>query len=224
MKCKKVVKLIPEHLDDTLESPVYQEIEKHLESCDSCRKEIPAYQKTIQIASSLPVEYPSKEVWDNFVPELLSKIEESSEKRTPLLKWQFIKQHAWQFAGGAAASIVIIAAIVAVVFNSFLFVPKPQQNEPKTVREVIAANLIINNMPIEQINKAIESIGYSITTDANQMCIDEIIAMSEEESSPDAMDIANVIVTEIDSSELDYDYKLLEAIAYLEEYNTSKGK
>ena len=222
MECKKVIEFIPEYLDGTLEFSKYQEIESHLENCDSCKKEVNAYQKTIQLASNLPIEYPSPEVWDNFVPELLSKIEKSSEKRgLPLLKWQFIRQHSWQFAGMA----VSIAIIVAIVFNNFLFVNKPQ-NEPQTVREVIAENLIGNNVSIKQIDKAIQSIDNPIIVIANQVIYmdDNTITTSEKEGLPDTMDIANAMATEIDSSDLDYDYNLSETIAYLEEYHGSKGK
>lgn len=220
MKCKRVIRFIPEYLEGTLESSKVWEFESHLRSCDSCEKEFYVYQKTIQLSSSLPVEYPSEEVWDNFVPELLSKIEESSEKQTLPLDWQFIRKYAWQLAG----AVISIAIIVAIVLTNFLFVTQPQ-DEPKTVREVIAENLITNNVSIKQIDQIIESTSYPVTIDGNMaMYVDEMNRISEDSSQLDAMDIANVIVTEIDSSELDYDYKLLEAIAYIEEYSMSKGE
>jgi len=217
MECKKVTQLILDYLDGTLKSSKCREIEEHLESCNLCRKEIAAYQKTIQLAGSLPVEYPSAEVWNNFIPELLSKIDKPSE-RQGFINWQFWKRHTWQFAG-VAVSIVIIAAIV---LNNFVSVTKPQI-EPTTVREVIAENLV-ENISMEQIDQAIESIDYPVFTVTNEMCVDEILAMSEEKSVPDAIGIANVLVTEIDSDELSGDYELLEAIAYLEEYNLSRGE
>lgn len=220
MKCQKVVKFIPEYLEDAVASSISQEIEKHLENCDSCRKELHAYQKTIQLSSSLPVEYPSKEKWNNFVPELLSKIEDSSEKPILPFSWQFIWRHAWQFAG----VVVSIAIIVAVVFNNSLFVVRQPQNEPKTVEEVISESFV-SNISVEQIDKAIQSINYPVTSGRNMIMIyDEINKISVEESPPEATDIANAMAIEIDSSQLNYDSKLVEAIAYIEEYSMSKGE
>lgn len=219
MECEKVISFIPEYLEDTLESSKYRKVESHLKECNSCCEDLRAYRKTMRLTSNLSVEYPSKEKWDNFVPELLKKIEKLSEKRTSSLNWwHFIRQYSWQF-GTAAISIAII---VTIIFSNFLFVSQPQ-NEPETVKEVIAENLINNNVSTRQIDQAIKSIDYPVAVGGNKlMYIDEIFAVYEEETPMDGMDIANAIVTEIDSSQLDYDYKLLEAIAYIEKHSISK--
>jgi len=216
MKCKDVIELAHDYLEDTLELNQSLQVEKHLDSCNKCKKEIAALQKSIELASSLPIEYPSMAVWNNFVPELLSKIEKSSEKSSFLANWQFLKGYRWKIAGAAISFVFILA----IVFNNFLLISKPQKT-PKTPKEVIAENLINNNLSIEKVDKAIKSIDYTIETE--HIYLNELINIpSEKEESPDAIDIANVIITEIEQTGLEDDYKLLEAIAYLEEYQLLK--
>ena len=57
MKCKKVQKLLPEYLEDTLTESKATFADEHIQNCDACRRELSAFGKTIRLASSIQVEY-----------------------------------------------------------------------------------------------------------------------------------------------------------------------
>lgn len=88
MECKKVQKLLPEYLEDTLTESKLMLVDEHLHNCDACRRELRALEKTIRLAGNIPVEYPQPELWENFVPILHARIaQQKSEARRSPIRW-----------------------------------------------------------------------------------------------------------------------------------------
>ncbi|ADD02088.1 putative transmembrane anti-sigma factor [Thermoanaerobacter mathranii subsp. mathranii str. A3] len=54
MECEKVLELIPQYVDDELDKTQKEELEKHLESCESCKKEYYLQKKIIKSLKNMP--------------------------------------------------------------------------------------------------------------------------------------------------------------------------
>jgi hypothetical protein len=117
MKCQSAEKLLLEYIEDTLSPKQVGLLEVHLGDCSHCRTEMEALEKTIRLASSLPVEYPAPEKWVAFLPELWMKVEqETSAESPPRFFWS--RQHAWKFAGAMCVLTLSLGLWVASLFKT----------------------------------------------------------------------------------------------------------
>jgi anti-sigma factor RsiW len=51
MKCRELIEIIDDYLDDALAPDIAQELERHLEECAPCRAYIATYRKTSRIGA-----------------------------------------------------------------------------------------------------------------------------------------------------------------------------
>ena len=73
MRCKPAEKLLLDFIEGTLPPKRKGQLENHLGKCPHCQKVLVGFEKTLQLAGSLQVNYPPAAVWEDFWPKLRSK-------------------------------------------------------------------------------------------------------------------------------------------------------
>lgn len=95
MKCKPAEQLMLDYIEGTLLPKKKDRLEIHLGACPHCQKVLVDYEKTLQLAGSLPVKYPSPDAWGNFWQKLKSKISQDVSNDEPV----WLIAHKWKIAG-----------------------------------------------------------------------------------------------------------------------------
>lgn len=114
MKCKSVEQRLPAYIEETLSPKQVNLIESHLHSCPDCQQELKGLERTIRLASSVPITYPAPELWAAFWPQLRMKIErESADGSNGFSRW--MHEHAWQLASGVC--LLAFLASLSVLLN-----------------------------------------------------------------------------------------------------------
>lgn len=90
MECKKILEEMSSYLDNQVDEKEKVEIEKHIQSCVSCRKGLEELKLTLSQIHSLK----KKEIPLYYHSQLMSKVSQLSEKRVPIwifnLNWQSV--------------------------------------------------------------------------------------------------------------------------------------
>ncbi len=73
--CTKMHDLMSGYLDDELDDADTERLEGHLETCADCRREFEEMTLIVSGASTLSVEDPPEEVWDEFLENVYNRIE-----------------------------------------------------------------------------------------------------------------------------------------------------
>lgn len=117
-KCDEIKARLADHAVGLLEGRERAEVERHLEGCAACQRELRALQRTGTLLNALPPEEPPPGLWDAVRREI-----EPAPAREPARApwWELFRLPRLAYAAAAAA--VIVAAIV--VF-------RPQQPLPIT--------------------------------------------------------------------------------------------
>lgn len=114
MKCKSVERRLPAYIEGTLSPKRVSLIESHLHSCSHCQQELKGFERTIRLASNVPMTYPAPELWAAFWPQLRMKIErESADGTNGFSRW--IHEHAWQLASGVC--LLAFLTTLSVLLN-----------------------------------------------------------------------------------------------------------
>lgn len=152
MKCKKVQKLIPEYLEDTLTESKSMLVDEHLHNCDACRRELRAIEKTIRLASNMQVEYPQPELWENFVPILHARIaQQKAEERKKPTGWFA----SLRFASYGVAALIFIGFLALGM--SIMISDNRSEASPLDIETIIAIGLINDTLAM-QFEKAYNSV------------------------------------------------------------------
>jgi len=177
MKCKKVQKLLPEYLEDTLTEKTSTLLYEHLQNCDACRRELHAFEKTIQLASNIQVEYPPPELWENFVPILHARIvQKEAEERKISIGWF----SPLRLASYGVAALILMGFLALGI--SRMISNNRSEASPLSIPEAIIAELMDDNLAeqVEEAHIAVTTegpIAYEIsdahTTEADDMPIAE---------------------------------------------------
>ena len=108
MKCKSAEQLLLDYIEGTLSSGQMDRLELHLASCSHCQQELQAFEKTIHLASSLPIKYPSPEAWENFWPRLQAKIEQNPPvEKDRILLW--LRAYRWKIASVVCFLVILLS-------------------------------------------------------------------------------------------------------------------
>ncbi len=102
MKCSDVRENLSLYIDGELEKLEAEEIEKHFESCDDCKKEMLFFKDMINAVGSIE----EKELPQNFHSDMMQKIE-NEEKRQ-----YFFKRGVFSKMTTIAAGVVVIMCVV----------------------------------------------------------------------------------------------------------------
>lgn len=106
-KCEKILNQIYDHIDKQLSTEEEAAFKKHIEECESCKKELEETKSTIKIVNSLKlIEIPAPDI--NFSSEVISKIKKENAKNN-VTRINFLKP--------IAAGIVILGVVAITVIN-----------------------------------------------------------------------------------------------------------
>ena len=110
MECNKFRELIFEYLDGELDDNTVKEFEKHMKSCENCKKELDAYKKIIESVGEMPME----ELPNGYCGRLHEKlnvaaVESKRKKRNNIFK----------FVGIAACFFVVAIGMLATGIIGF---------------------------------------------------------------------------------------------------------
>ncbi len=112
MRCKTVQKRLPAYLERLLSVKAHDALEEHLSDCPTCRQELAIYQKTLELASRLEVEYPPPEAWENFLPRLYARIDAEEQRTSQLSRWRTWAHQPYLRATATLACLVLTALLV----------------------------------------------------------------------------------------------------------------
>jgi len=214
MKCKKVQKLLPEYLEGILSADKSNIVQNHIHNCNACRKEFRAFEQAINIASSLPVEYPPPDIWEAFVPMLRLRIASEMGKKShrqilfPRLK----------LVGTTVTALIILGFLI---LGGYRILSDKTQTEILPSLDVVVAKMLINDAQAEQLER-IDAIIATVETPLYYDHIpnedlEEYTMPRDEEKVYDLLDslINNIEITEIIDVNRFADDELMDAIAYL---------
>ena len=195
MKCKLVEKLIPAYIEGTLSSKRSQQLELHIDDCPHCQKELQIFEETIHHASSVPVEYPTPEIWKAFWPTLRVRISQSQtfeEDRVPL----WVRRHGWKMAGVAC----VLALLVSLWGLSSNRLFKASTDNPTF--DALISSSFMPEIPVEQlrqqVNHELQRLDVPLVWDDRRSLIDEIRTPNSEASTDLVNQWFHVITSEID--------------------------
>lgn len=77
MICKKIVELLPRFIENDFSSIEYDEIVRHLDECERCRKEYEAMKRLIDHLENMPL----LNVPQSFKESVMKNIKEKKEKK-----------------------------------------------------------------------------------------------------------------------------------------------
>jgi hypothetical protein len=96
MKCEEVQRELTDYIDNILDAPVREEIEKHLGSCEKCMDEYRELQTVINSMEAYELKMPDESLRENFNIMLQSEIDklnaiksrpENSAKKSLIISW-----------------------------------------------------------------------------------------------------------------------------------------
>jgi len=102
--CKEILNMIPLYLDNELSAEDADNVRRHIESCDCCKKEAEFLASLMKTASSLEETAPSVDFHKNLMKKALDIKNENRRKRILLLR---------RYGIGAASAAVVVLCFVA---------------------------------------------------------------------------------------------------------------
>ncbi len=87
MRCEEVREILPEYSVGALKRRKVRDVERHLEICPDCRRELAALRKVGEMVESLPLEKPPADIWDS----IAVRIEAESQARGEVLWRRWLK-------------------------------------------------------------------------------------------------------------------------------------
>ena len=133
MNCKKIKKLLQLYIDEALTFGEKQIVEKHLDTCPTCRAELKSLSALLRLIKSLPeVSTPP-----DFTEKLMLKISqiEEEERERVIPAWQISLKNLWSTPRYRYSLVSILTVAVFCVFT-FVFIFHPSLLPGK--REVLA--------------------------------------------------------------------------------------
>jgi len=129
MNCQVCRKFLSLFIDFPLPDKQHAQIEKHLNDCEDCRKELKALSNTINLVQQIP---PSP-MPEDFLPRLRARLQsESSHPR----EWRLWNPWAW--GPVAAAAMILLTLVLYQPFNDF---PLPQDEHVSIIPPAPAAKV-----------------------------------------------------------------------------------
>lgn len=134
MKCAKVVKLLVDYLEGSLDEPTRKIVDQHLSVCENCAAELASLRSYFNELGSLEeVTAP-----DNLLEKVHARLERRIDLRS-LIRWLFIPFHIKIPLELAATAIVILLVISISNFDRppepLELVSKSSELEPRTLAE-----------------------------------------------------------------------------------------
>jgi len=148
MKCDFFQQLIPEYLAGDLVGDRAQQLESHLNQCRYCQVEKQNIQSILALSTSIQVEYPAEEIWNNFWPDLHQQIKNSQVAES--------KKTIWSLAWRVAACLLLGASIFILAKNQLT--PSPDTTDQ------LAAMRPHINIILEQVENELSEVDENLET------------------------------------------------------------
>ena len=195
MRCKLAEKSLLAYIEGTLRPRQKDRLEYHLGKCPHCQKVLVAFEKTLQLAGSLPVKYPSSEVWESFWPKLRSKISQG----TPIEDRAWHRAHKWKIACVAGMLAATLSFAGLWIFGLFKI---PTVDESPSLDERIVQNFMggISAKHLrELLNQELQRLdGTSLTWSGENLLMEETGFGQSTESNSLVSQLFEVVATEVD--------------------------
>jgi anti-sigma factor RsiW len=222
MRCKKAKKLISDYIDGELDSSKRSSLEKHLETCEECRKFMADTQRIAHTAQELDAGSPSPYVW--------TRIKQGVKAQTPPAE---ARKRMWRWSPELKYAVGILSLLVVVgaaVIGFYQLTNQDQLSLSEPQKEVIA-NL---KQAEKHYKKAIESMMKAVEAQENGMdpevarvfqanleLIDSSISACREAvlSDPQDVESRNILLAAY-KEKADLLYKLLN----VKDYSPQKGE
>ncbi|MBA7582540.1 hypothetical protein ES695_10375 [Candidatus Atribacteria bacterium 1244-E10-H5-B2] len=161
MNCKKIKKLLQLYIDEVLTFGERQPVEKHLETCPTCRAELKTLSSIVKMIESLPEISPPLD----FTEKVMSKISQIEEKERGRIipAWQISLKNLWSTPRYRYSLVSILTLAVFCVFTFvFLFNPSLSPGQRETLTQV-EATFKISGIEAKSIAVAGDFNGWSIS-------------------------------------------------------------
>ncbi len=160
MNCKKIKKLLQLYIDGALTFGEKQIVEKHLETCPTCRAELKTLSSIVKMIESLPEISPPPD----FTEKVMLKISQIEEKERGRIipAWQTSLKNLWNTPRYRYGLVGILTVAVFCFFAfTFLFRPSLLPGQGETLAQVEVAFTI----------SGIEAQSIAVAGDFNGWCI-----------------------------------------------------
>ena len=107
MKCSKARKMLVDYVNKALSQSESRLVQEHVVKCESCHQELGKLRKVLELIGNVKVEYPPASVWENFLPDLHSRIETEAA-----LSFKRQRKQSLYLLPGWAASVTVILLIL----------------------------------------------------------------------------------------------------------------
>ncbi|NJK98511.1 MAG: hypothetical protein HC905_29565 [Bacteroidales bacterium] len=185
MNCEETITKMIDYLDGNLNTQEIAQVEKHLESCESCMNEIRDLQLMTREISAVNMETPDNSLSANFYHMLHVEAEKQEIQgithRNPVLKKFFLSYS--KFAAGLA--LLIAGTFLGMILNPLLNDNRHSElnqlrTEVQSMKEIVMMNMLSQESPSERIkavnyaeeiampnDQIIEALVKTLNTDKN---------------------------------------------------------
>lgn len=153
MNCNKIEKLLSGYLDNSLNVTYRDEIKKHLAGCQKCMDNLNAMAQIDNLIKLKTKEKPSKEYWENYLPQLENKLNTVITKQLiedRKLSNSFILKFAFVFNGVLIALLIFLGGLLYIntqqIKSLQLTQEEIQQEMSKTVFHLVTKTNTEGNM------------------------------------------------------------------------------
>ncbi|NER13611.1 hypothetical protein GWK08_09195 [Leptobacterium flavescens] len=172
MDCKEIEKYLISYAEGVLDTSLSTEIEKHLTSCESCRKELQEIEFLFELLQKDKEIEPSEKLRSGFYQML----EREKQEQSAVIPLQREKSFSWK-------PLMRIAATIALIISGYYF-GKYQQNKLgqeqlatlNTEKQEVEKTMMLALLENESASKRVQGVNYiEEISDANTEIIQALI-------------------------------------------------
>lgn len=189
-------------IEGTLPPKEKGQVENHLGKCAHCQEVLVGFEKTLNLAGSLPVKYPLSEAWEDFWPKLRSKI--SQDARIEDRAWH--RPHKWKIAC-VAGMLVVLLGFAGLWSYGLLKIPTVDRNPSLDERIV---QIFMGEISAKHLQEILDQElrrldGVSLTWSGENLLIEETGLRQSTDSNSLVSQLFEVVATEVDLEYFDDD-------------------
>lgn len=79
MRCEEIKEILPEYSVGALKGRKARDVERHLEICPDCRRELAALRRVGEMVESLPLERPPADIWNSIAAQIEAESQTGKE-------------------------------------------------------------------------------------------------------------------------------------------------
>ena len=202
MKCKSAEQLLPAYIEGVLSPKQVGQLIGHIEGCFHCQKELKYFEKTLRLANTLRIQYPSPEVWENFWPQLRTEIQQNqsiSQNRIPL----WVRMHAWKIAS-AVCLLGCLLGLWGLSKNNLFKIPIMDRT---SAFNGLIVQSFMSDIPVkqlqEQLSRELQRTETTLAWRDEGLLMDEIQTPESAVSHDIVNQLSTVIAREIDIEDVE---------------------